>query len=71
MTLNQRRQILLDLETHDYLLTEWGWNFLYDVRARLEAKPHVPLSDRQEEVLEKLHREVLERLAQEADPPQG
>lgn len=55
MTLNQRKQILEDLELHEDRLSTWEWEFVRDIRTRLEEKPHLPLSDKQEETLEKIH----------------
>jgi hypothetical protein len=55
MTLNQRKQILEELELHEDRLSSWEWEFVRDIRTRLEEKPHATLSDKQEDLLEKIH----------------
>lgn len=67
MTLNQRKQILEELDLHEHLLSSYDWEFVRDLRTRLEEKPHLALSDKQEEHLEKVHRRVMKTV----DDPSG
>ena len=67
MTLNRRKQILEELECDENFLSTWEWEFVRDIRARIREKPHLALSDKQEELLEKIHARCTAEQADASD----